>query len=77
MRLKRRLLKHEAGILKLLEGHPAIPKLCGYGWVENFELLAIELPGKSLADDDDEFVREFSIQEVANIGIQMALWVLS
>jgi hypothetical protein len=57
--------------MKRLEGHPAIPKLYGYGRVEHFELLAMDLLGKSLADDDDEFVREFSIQEVANIGVQM------
>jgi hypothetical protein len=51
-----------------LEGHPAIPKAYGYGWVA-FEFLAIDLLGKSLADDDDEFVPEFLILEVANIGI--------
>ena len=33
--------------------------------------LATDLFGKSLTDDDDEFVREFLIQEVAKIGIQM------
>jgi len=58
-------------ILKRLAGHPAIPQLYGYGRVEHFEFLAMDLLGKSLADDDDEFVQEFSIQEVANIGVQM------
>ncbi|KIM38474.1 hypothetical protein M413DRAFT_242165 [Hebeloma cylindrosporum] len=71
LRLKRTLLKHEARILKRLEGHPAIPEVYGYGRVEHFELLAIELLGNSLADEEDEFVREFSIQEVASIGAQM------
>ena len=50
--LKRMLLKYEANILKLLEGHPAIPKLYGYGHFEHFEYLAIELLGKSLLDQD-------------------------
>lgn len=71
MRLKRTLLKHEARILKRLEGHPAIPQLYGYGRIEHFEFLAIGLLGKSLADGDDEFVWDVSIHEVANIGAQM------
>ena len=33
LRLKRTLLKHEARILKWLEGYPAIPKVYGYGRV--------------------------------------------
>jgi hypothetical protein len=32
----------------------------------HFEFLGIDLLGKSPVDNDDEFVREFSIQEVAN-----------
>jgi serine/threonine protein kinase len=43
----------------------------GYAHLEHFEYLAIDLLGKSLADDNDKFVRKFSIQEIANIGIQM------
>lgn len=35
----------------------------------HFEFLAIDLLGKSPADDNDEFVREISIQDVANIEI--------
>jgi len=73
LRLKRTLLKQEARILKRLEDL-AIPKLYGYGRDENFEFFAIDLLGKSLADDDDEFVREFLIQEVANIGVQAVCW---
>lgn len=43
----------------------------------NIEFLAIDLLGKSLADDDDEFVQEYSIQEVAKIGIQMVRWFVN
>ena len=70
MTLKRTLLKYEAHILKLLDGHPAIPKLYGYGHFEHFEYLAIELLGKSLSDKD-KFALGFSIQEVADIGVQI------
>jgi casein kinase I family protein HRR25 len=69
--LKRTLLKHEANVLKRLDGHRAIPMVYGYAHLEHFEYLAIDLLGKSLADDNDKFVRKFSIQEIANIGIQM------
>jgi len=65
---------HALETMKRLEGHHAIPKLYGYGRDEHFEFLAIDLLGKSLADEDDEFVREFSIQEVANIGVQTVRW---
>jgi len=68
--LKRTLLKYEAHILKLLDGHPAIPKLYGYGHFEHFEYLAIELLGKSLSDKD-KIALGFSIQEVADIGVQI------
>ena len=41
----------------------------GYAHLEHFEYLAIDLLGKSLGND--KFMRKFSIQEIANIGIQM------
>ena len=43
----------------------------------NIEFLAIDLLGKSLTDNDDEFVQEYSIQEVAKIGIQMVHWFVN
>ena len=43
----------------------------------NIEFLAIDLLGKILADDDDDFVQESSIQEVAKIGIQMVCWFVN
>ena len=76
LRLKRTLLKHEANVLKRLEGHRAIPKVYGYAHLEHFEYLAIDLFGKSLADVNDKFVRKFSIREIANIGIQMVCFCM-
>ena len=57
--------------MKRLDGHRGIPTVYGYAHLEHFEYLAIDLLGKCLADDNNKFVRRFSIQEVANIGIQM------
>jgi len=70
LRLKRTVLKHEANILKLLEGHLAIPKLHGYGRLEHFEFLAMELLGKTLTNKE-KFAQGFSLQEVADIGVQL------
>ena len=55
--------------LNYLDGHPAIPKLYGYGHFEHFEYLAIELLGKMKIN----LRRVFSIQEVADIGVQLVL----
>jgi serine/threonine protein kinase len=68
--LKRTLLKYEAKIFTRLDGHPAIPKLYGYGHFEHFEYLAMELLGNPL-EDDDKLAQGFSIQEVADIGVQL------
>ncbi|KAH7339153.1 kinase-like domain-containing protein, partial [Rhizoctonia solani] len=50
LRLKRPLLQHEARILKMLSGHPNIPKVYAYGRIEHFELLSIQLLHRSLRD---------------------------
>ena len=69
LRLKCTLLKHEETFFKRLDGHRAIPMVYGYAHIEHFKYLAIDLLGKSLADDNNKFVRKISIQEIANIGI--------
>jgi serine/threonine protein kinase len=48
--VKRSLLQHEAAVLGFLHGHPAIPQAFGYGRVEHFELLAMEILHQSLGD---------------------------
>jgi serine/threonine protein kinase len=47
-RIQRPHLRHEARLLRALEGHPAIPRLVAYGHLQHFEYLAMELLGKSL-----------------------------
>lgn len=50
LRVKRTLLRHEASVLQLLQGHPAIPAVYGYGHLEHFEYLTMELLGSSLRE---------------------------
>ncbi|KAG8761841.1 hypothetical protein FRC11_012756 [Ceratobasidium sp. 423] len=52
-RIRRPLLEHEARVLKLLVGHPAIPQVYGYGRIEHFELISMQLLDKSLGDTVD------------------------
>ncbi|KAF8340935.1 putative casein kinase-1 hhp1 [Amanita rubescens] len=49
-RIKRPILQYESRILQLLQGHPAIPALYGYGQLPHFECLAMELLGPSVKD---------------------------
>lgn len=49
-RVKRPILQYESRILQLLQGHPSIPALYGYGQLPHFECLAMELLGPSVKD---------------------------
>jgi len=42
------MLRYESRILQLLQGHPAIPAIYGYGQLPHFEYLAMELLGPSI-----------------------------
>lgn len=46
--VKRPILQYEARILHLLQGHVSIPLLYGYGQLEHFEYIAMELQGATL-----------------------------
>jgi hypothetical protein len=48
LRIQRTLLHHEARVMCILRGHPAIPTLVGYRRVAHFEYLGMELLGKNL-----------------------------
>ena len=50
LKVKRPLLRHESRILQRLQGHPTIPLLFGYGHLEHFEYLSMELLGESVRD---------------------------
>lgn len=49
LRVERTILRHEARVLQVLQGHPAIPKLFGYRRVPHFEYIAIDLLGENLS----------------------------
>jgi len=48
LRVKRTMLRHEARVLQLLQGHSAIPTLFGYQRLPHFEYIAIDLLGQSM-----------------------------
>jgi len=49
-KLKRTLLRHESRVLQLLQGQDAIPALYGYGHLDHFEYMSMELLGPSIAE---------------------------
>ena len=48
--VKRPTLQHETRVLQLLKGQAAIPAVYGYGQLEHFEYMAMELMGPSIAE---------------------------
>ena len=50
LRVNRTMLRHEARVLQLLQGHPAVPMLFGYQRLPHFEYIAIDLLGQSLKE---------------------------
>lgn len=48
--VKRPTLRHEARLLELLKGQAAIPAVYGYGQLEHFEYMSMELLGSSVAE---------------------------
>jgi hypothetical protein len=48
LRVKRTMLRHEARVLQLLQGHPAIPTLFGYQRLPHFEYIAVDLLGQHM-----------------------------
>jgi serine/threonine protein kinase len=48
LRVNHPTLQHKARVMQLLQGHPAIPVVYGYGWFSHFEYLAMELLGSHI-----------------------------
>jgi predicted Ser/Thr protein kinase len=48
--VKRSTLRHETRVLQLLKGQDAIPAVYGYGQLDHFEYISMELLGQSLAE---------------------------
>ncbi|KAF8961849.1 kinase-like domain-containing protein [Flammula alnicola] len=49
-RVKRPTLRHETRVLQFLQGQAAIPVVYGYGQLEHFEYMSLELLGPSIAN---------------------------
>jgi len=47
-KVQRPILQHETRILRLLNEHPSIPILYGYGHLDHFEYISLELLGPSI-----------------------------
>ncbi|PVF94673.1 kinase-like protein [Serendipita vermifera] len=81
-RIQRTILRHESRIIQLLQGHPSIPTVYGYGHLDHFEYLSIELLGSSVRESHPtplgigirtvvQFTEQalFSLQHVHSHGI--------
>ena len=52
--VKRPTLWHETRVLQFLKGQAAIPAVYGYGQLEHFEYMAMELLGPSIAEKQED-----------------------
>lgn len=52
--VKRPTLRHEIRVLEFLKGQAAIPAVYGYGQLEHFECMAMELLGPSIAEQQKD-----------------------
>jgi predicted Ser/Thr protein kinase len=52
--VKRPTLRHETRVLQFLQGQAAIPAVYGYGQLEHFEYMAMELLGPSIAEQQKD-----------------------
>jgi predicted Ser/Thr protein kinase len=52
--VKRPTLRHETRVLQFLKGQAAIPAVYGYGQLEHFEYMAMELLGPSIAEQQKD-----------------------
>ena len=70
-KMQHSLLEHEASIMSYLHS-PALPVVISFGYSKQYNILVMELMGKSLEDIFEEFpYKNFSNRCVCNIGFQM------
>ncbi|KAF9485980.1 kinase-like protein [Pholiota conissans] len=65
-KVSRPVLRYESRILQLLQGHPAIPVLHGYGQLPHFEYMSMDLLGPSINTDGP-----ISIKTAVRVVLQM------
>jgi len=65
--LKRSTLQHETRVLQLLKGQAAIPTVHGYGHLENFEYMSMELLGPSIAEQQEKGGADVMLETVIRV----------
>lgn len=70
-KVKRPILQHEARVLQVLQGGPLIPVVYGYGQLEHFEYMAMELLGPSVADQQQKGGAGVMVETVIRVVYQV------
>jgi len=70
-KVKRPILQHEARVLQLLQGGPLIPVVYGYGQLDHFEYMAMELLGPSVADQQQKGGAGVMVETVIRVVYQV------
>ena len=69
-KVKRPILQHEARVLQVLRG-PLIPVVYGYGQLDHFEYMAMELLGPSVADQQQKGGAGVMVETVIRVVYQV------
>jgi predicted Ser/Thr protein kinase len=79
LRVKRTILRHEARVMQLLQGHPAIPQLVGYHRGNHFEYMGMELLGMELKAtvQDNSAVRPGTVARVGKQIVHISVSMLA
>ncbi|KIL64828.1 hypothetical protein M378DRAFT_564851 [Amanita muscaria Koide BX008] len=70
-KVKRPILQHEARVLEVLQGGPLIPVVYGYGQLDHFEYMAMELLGPSVADQQQKGGAGVMVETVIRVVYQV------
>ena len=70
LRAQRTLLQHEAAVLRLLCGHPAIPEVFAYGRVEHFEMISMQILRKNSSQLVDD-IGPLRLANVLDVALQL------
>ena len=70
-KVKRTILRHEARVLQVLQGEAHIPAVYGYGQLDHFEYIAMELLGPSVADQQQKGGAGVMVEAVIRVVYQV------
>lgn len=69
-RITRPHLKHEADVFRLLQGNPCVPTVYAYDRDERWNIMVVDLLGKSLQKLFDKCGKQFTLKTTLMLGIQ-------